>query len=45
MAYIVKKKIKGHDYYYLRESKREGNKVRSKNLAYLGKTKKKEKKK
>jgi len=39
MAYVVKKKIKGHDYYYLRESKREGNKVRSKNLAYLGKTK------
>ena len=40
MSYITKKKIKGHDYYYLMESKREGKKVKTKTLAYLGKTKK-----
>ncbi len=38
MAYIVKKKISNHDYYYLKESKRIGDKVKTKNLAYLGKT-------
>lgn len=37
---MVKKKIKGHEYYYLKESKREGKKVKTKNIAYLGKTKK-----
>ena len=37
MAFIVKKKIHRSDYYYLRESKREGEKVVSKCLAYLGK--------
>ena len=40
MAYIVKQKVYGKDYYYLRQSVREGNKVKSKCLAYLGKTKK-----
>ncbi len=39
MAFIVKKKIHGKDYYYLRESKRVGEKVISKCLAYLGKDK------
>ena len=38
MAYIVKQKVHGKDYYYLRKSVREGKKVLSKNLAYLGKT-------
>ena len=38
MAYIVKQKVNGKDYYYLRKSVREGDKVLSKNLAYLGKT-------
>lgn len=37
--YIVKKKIKGKDYFYLRKSIREGDKVISKTIAYLGKTK------
>lgn len=40
MAYIVKQKVKGKDYYYLRKSIREGKKVISKNVAYLGKDKK-----
>src|SRR3989344_2744127 len=40
MAYIVKQKIKGKDYYYLRESRREGKKVKSISVAYLGKTRK-----
>jgi len=40
MAFIVKKKIHGKEYYYLRESKREGNSVKSICLGYLGKTKK-----
>jgi glycyl-tRNA synthetase len=39
MAYVVKQKVNGGDYYYLRESVREGNKVKSKNLGYLGKDK------
>ncbi len=38
MAFIVKKNVSGNDYYYLRESKREGDKVISKCLAYLGKS-------
>ncbi len=37
--YIVKKKIKGKEYFYLRRSVREGDKVKSKNVAYLGKEK------
>ncbi len=40
MAFIVKKKINNQDYYYLRESKRQGKKVISKTIAYLGKNKK-----
>jgi len=43
--YIVKKKIKGKDYFYLRESRREGGKVIAKTLAYLGKTQKEAEKK
>ena len=39
MAYIVKQKVNGSDYYYLRKSVREGAKVMSKNVAYLGKDK------
>tara|TARA_Y100000310_G_scaffold328628_1_gene397062 strand:+ start:95 stop:1828 length:1734 start_codon:yes stop_codon:yes gene_type:complete len=35
--YIVKQKVNGRDYYYLRKSVREGKKVRSLCLAYLGK--------
>ena len=35
--YIIKKTIKGKDYYYLRKSVREGEKVKSINVAYLGK--------
>ncbi len=37
--YIVKKTISGNDYYYLNKSVREGDKVRSVNVAYLGKDK------
>ena len=40
MSFIVKKNIKGKDYFYLRESKREGDKVRAVTVAYLGKTRK-----
>ncbi|MBI4116746.1 glycine--tRNA ligase [Candidatus Pacearchaeota archaeon] len=40
MAFIVKKKIRGKDYYYLNENKRIGGKVKTKTLAYLGKNKK-----
>ena len=40
MAFIVKKKINGGEYYYLRESRRENGKIRAITLAYLGKTKK-----
>ena len=39
MAFIVKKIINGNEYYYLNENKREGDKVKTKTLAYLGKTK------
>jgi len=38
--YIVKKTISGNDYYYLNKSERHGQKVISKNIAYLGKNKK-----
>lgn len=38
MVFIVKKKIHGRDYYYLRQSVRKDGKVISKCLAYLGKT-------
>ncbi len=38
--YIVKKKIKGREYYYLRKAVRENGKVKSTNVAYLGKNKK-----
>ena len=37
--FIVKKTISGKDYYYLRKSERKGDKVISKNIAYLGKDK------
>ncbi len=40
MAFIVKKTIHGNNYYYLNENKREGDKVKTKTIAYLGKTKK-----
>jgi glycyl-tRNA synthetase len=36
--YIAKQKVNGKDYFYLRKSEREGNKVVSKHVAYLGKT-------
>jgi glycyl-tRNA synthetase len=36
--FIVKKKIAGKEYYYLRESKREKDKVKAVTIAYLGKT-------
>ena len=39
MSFIVKKKIRGNEYYYLNENKRIGGKVKTKTLAYLGKTK------
>jgi len=38
MAYVRRKRIKGHDYYYLVESVRLNGKVRSRTLKYLGKT-------
>ncbi|MEK6926023.1 MAG: hypothetical protein AABW50_01975, partial [Nanoarchaeota archaeon] len=40
MAFVVKKKIAGKEYYYLNKSERKGNKVVSKYVAYLGKDKK-----
>ena len=45
MAFIVKKKISGKEYYYLNETKRVNGKVVSKCLAYLGKDKKEAEKK
>src|SRR3989344_8278163 len=36
--YIVKKKISGGEYYYIRQSVREGDKVKSKTIGYAGKT-------
>jgi glycyl-tRNA synthetase len=35
--YIAKKKISGNEYYYLKKSIRNGDKVQSKTVAYLGK--------
>lgn len=43
--YIVKKKIKGKEYYYLNKAVREKGKVISKNIAYLGKDKEEAEKK
>jgi len=43
--FIVKKTIAGKDYYYLRKSVREGDKVISKTVAYLGKNKEEAEKK
>jgi glycyl-tRNA synthetase len=40
MAFVVKKTINGNDYYYLNENKRIDGKIKTKSLAYLGKTKK-----
>ena len=37
--FIAKQKVNGKDYYYLRKSVREGDKVKSKSVAYLGKDK------
>jgi glycyl-tRNA synthetase len=45
MAFIVKKEINGKEYYYLNENKRIQGKVKTKTLAYLGKTKKEAEKK
>lgn len=45
MVYIVKQKVYGKDYYYLRKSERVGNKVKSVGLGYLGKTRKEAEKK
>jgi glycyl-tRNA synthetase len=39
MVYIVKQKINGKDYFYLRKSVRKGKKVTSQHIAYLGSTK------
>ena len=43
--FIIKKEIKGKDYYYLRQSIRKDGKVVAKTVAYLGKTKKEAEKK
>ncbi|HKZ33927.1 MAG TPA: glycine--tRNA ligase [Candidatus Nanoarchaeia archaeon] len=40
MAFIVKKKIHSRGYYYLNENRRVDGKVKTKTLAYLGKSKK-----
>jgi glycyl-tRNA synthetase len=45
MSYIVKQKINGKDYFYLRKSVREGKKVMSKHVAYLGSNKEEAEKK
>ena len=45
MVFIVKKKIHGNDYFYLRESKRVDGKVKSIDLGYLGKTREEAEKK
>jgi glycyl-tRNA synthetase len=45
MTFIVKKKINGKGYYYLRETRRENGKIRAITLAYLGKNKKESEKK
>jgi hypothetical protein len=38
MAYVRRKNLKGHDYYYLVESYRQDGKVRARTLKYLGTT-------
>ena len=43
--FIIKKQIKGKDYFYLRETRRDGERVVSKDIAYLGKTKEEAEKK
>jgi glycyl-tRNA synthetase len=40
MSFIIKKKLKSGDYYYLRETRREGKKVISRDIAYLGTSRK-----
>lgn len=36
MAYVRRKRVKGHEYYYLVESYRRDGKVRTRTLKYLG---------
>ncbi len=36
MAYVRRKRIKGHDYYYLVESYRRNGKVKTRTIKYLG---------
>ena len=38
MAYVRRKRLKGHDYYYLVESYRQDGKVKTRTLKYLGTT-------
>ena len=38
MAYVRRKRLKGHDYYYLVESFRREGKVRTRTVKYLGTT-------
>ena len=38
MAYVRRKRLKGHDYYYLVESYRQAGKVKTRTLKYLGTT-------
>lgn len=38
MAYVRRKRIKGHDYYYLVESYRCHGKIKARTLKYLGTT-------
>lgn len=38
MAYVRRKRLKGHDYYYLVESYRQNGRVRTRTLQYLGTT-------
>jgi len=39
MVFVIKKKVKGREYFYLNKSIRQGKKVKSITLAYLGKNK------
>ena len=38
MAYVRRKNLKGHDYYYLVESYRQDGKVKTRTVKYLGTT-------
>lgn len=38
MAYVRRKRLRGHDYYYLVESYRQDGKVKTRTLQYLGST-------